>query len=103
MKQVNLTIGLNDQHTKTQFLPTDETVAFITNRVADHFGGGTIFVGNWVYKHDDGTIVIEKSVRVETLMFDETIDVQAFVDQMKTDLNQESIMVQIFDIDTEFK
>jgi len=63
--------------------------------VANSFGGGTISEALGVFKHDDGTIVQEESIRIETLDFGMDTDaVEKFCELVKKELNQESILVE---------
>ena len=97
MRKFTLYLGLNDQHTKTQKIDTIEAYKVVENLLASMFDGGTIFNAHGVYKHDDNTIVIENTLRVEILEFDNSIldNVREFVRILKNTFNQESIAVQI--------
>ena len=60
-----LTIGLNDQHTKTQKYDTITAYKMIENILTEYTTGYTIYETYGGYKHDDGTFISEKSIRVE--------------------------------------
>ena len=63
--------------------------------VANSFWGGTISEALGVFKHDDGTIVQEESIRIETLDFWMSENaVNDFCELVKRELNQESILVE---------
>ena len=70
---------------------------------ADFFGGATIFSAKSIYKHDDNTIVIENTLRIEILEFDTSIldNVREFVRILKDIFNQESIAVQIENVQSD--
>ena len=55
--------------------------------------GATIFEANGIYRHEDGTFTIEKTLRIELLFVDKKT-VLNIVDDLKKAFNQESIAVQ---------
>lgn len=97
MKKYTLYLGLNDKDTKTQKIDTLEAYKVVENMLASMFDGGTIFNAHGVYKHDNGDIVIENTLRIEILEFGDSIleKVREFVRTLKDIFNQESIAVQI--------
>lgn len=97
MKRYTLYLGLNDKDSKTQKIDTIEAYKIVENLLASMFDGGTIFNAHGVYKHDDNTIVIENTLRIEILEFENSIldNVREFVRILKSTFNQESIAVQI--------
>ena len=103
MKRYTLYLGLNDKDTKTQKIDTIEAYKVCQNMCADFFGGGTIFSAKGVYKHDDGSIVIENTLRIEVLEFNNSIreQVRDFVGTLKSVFNQESVAVQIEKVNSE--
>lgn len=88
-----LYVGLNDKDSKIQEVSTTEAIKVITNLCLTYTDGATIFEADGIYKHDDGTVVIEKTLRIE-LMFIELETVKTIVDTVKRLLNQESVVVQ---------
>jgi len=103
MRKFTLYLGLNDQHTKTQKIDTLEAYKVVENMLANMFDGGTIFAAHGVYKHGDGTVVIENTLRIEILEFDGDIlnSVKDFVNNLKTMFNQESVAVQVEHVNSE--
>ena len=103
MKRYTLYVGLNDKDTKTQKIDTIEAYKVCENMCADFFGGATIFDAKGIYKHDDNTIVIENTLRIEILEFDDSIleNVREFVRILKSIFNQESIAVNIEVVNSE--
>jgi hypothetical protein len=85
-----LTIGLNDQHTKTQKYDTITAYKMIESILTQYTEGYTMYETNGGYKHDDGTFISEKSIRVE-LMFIAQAQVFIIANKIKETLNQESI------------
>lgn len=89
-----VTVGLFDQKSKKQEISTVDALQTITRYVIDHCGGGTITTGNGVYTHEDGTVVVEPSIIIKIVgaKFD---DVGNLVEDIKTFLNQESVLVEM--------
>ena len=100
IKKFTLYMGLNDKDTKTQLIGTLEAYKVVSNILAADFGGGTIFEAQGIYKHDDGKIVFEKTLRIE-ILFAEREQVKVLVEQLKKMFNQESIAVQEESIDSD--
>lgn len=103
MKQYTLYIGLNDKDTKQQKIDTIEAFKIVSAECTKKFGGATIYNAKGIYKHDNGDIVIENTLRVEILEFDSSIfsDVRELCAYLKRVLNQELIAVQVQDIQSE--
>lgn len=85
-----LTIGLNDQHTKTQKYDTITAYKMIENILNEYTTGYTMYETNGGYKHDDGTFISEKSIRVELMFISEAL-VFIIANKIKETLNQETI------------
>ena len=101
MRKITLYIGLNDKDTKTQKISTLDAYAMVCNTLKVD---ATISEARGVYTHADGTIVFETSLVVELLDFDDTITNEWLKRKTKTlkeVLNQESVAVQVQDIDSE--
>ena len=92
MKKITMYLGLNDQDTKIQKYWVVEAYKICMNLVGDFFGGGTISEWQWFFKHEDGQIVIEKSLIITTMTDKNHKD---FVENLKKVFNQESILVEI--------
>ena len=80
MKKFTLYMGLNDKDAKVQVISTIEAYKVVSNIIAKDFGGGTIFEAQGIYKHDDGKIVFEKTLRIE-ILFAEEPQIKALVFQ----------------------
>ena len=100
MKKFTLYMGLNDKDAKVQVISTIEAYKVVSNIIAKDFGGGTIFEAQGIYKHDDGKIVFEKTLRIE-ILFAEEPQIKAVVAELKKIFNQESIAVQVEDINSD--
>lgn len=92
MEKFTLYLGLNDKDTKQQMISTIEAYKIVSNILAADFGG-TIFEAQGIYKHDDGTIVCEKTLRIE-ILFAEFEQIKTLVNELKKIFNQESVAVQ---------
>ena len=101
MIKFNLYGGLNDKNTKRQEISTLEAYKLITNIiVANDVEGFTILECNGYYVHEDKSISIEKSLKIE-MMFINSEVVQNIIKNIKIALNQESIILQTENIKSE--
>lgn len=100
MEKFILYVGLNDKDTKVQKINTLEAYKIVNNIVMQYTNGATIYEANGIYKHNDGTIVIEKTLRIELMFINREI-VNKIIDILKRVLNQESIVLQIEKINSE--
>lgn len=98
MKKTTLYIGLNDKDTKKQEINTTEAVKIVTNILIE-LGGATIYEATGIYKHDDGNIVIENTLRVELIEADNEL-LASKIPLIKQVLNQESVITQTENIKT---
>lgn len=99
MEKFTLYLGLNDKDTKTQKINTLEAYKIVANLLAADFGGGTIYEARGIYKHDDGTIVTETTLRIE-LLFTTRGQVLDLIATLKKLFNQESVALQTENIDS---
>lgn len=97
IKKYNLFLGLNDKKTKTQLISTLEAYKILMNML----NGATITEATGFYKHNDGTVIIEKSLKIEILDFDNKFNVVQNCETLKNLFNQESIAVQTEIIDSQ--
>lgn len=100
MEKFILYVGLNDKDTKMQKINTLEAYKIVNNIVMQYTNGATIYEANGIYKHNDGKIVIEKTLRIELMFIDREI-VNKIIDILKRVLNQESIVLQREKINSE--
>lgn len=100
MEKYTLYVGLNDKDTKTQKISTLEAYKIVNNILLEYTDGATIYEASGIYKHDDGTIVIEKTLRIELMFIDREI-VGKIIELLKKVLNQESIVLQTEKINSE--
>lgn len=94
IKKHVLFVGLFDKITKTQKVGPLAARDIIQNIIiANGLDGATISDATGIYKHDDGQIVIEPSIRVEVL-FATDKQIKSICEAVKLALNQESIAVE---------
>lgn len=93
MKKYTLYCGLNDKDSRRQEIGTLEAAKMVRNACMAYADGATIFEADGVYKHEDGELVTEKTLRIELMMVEVGV-VRRIVDFLKAALNQESIAVQ---------
>ena len=90
IKQHILILGLNDKDTKKQEITTLDAYKITMNILTEHFSGATITEAQGFYKHEDGTLTFETSLKIELLFADDK-QVSEVIEQLKTTFNQESI------------
>ena len=93
MQKYTLYLGLNDKDTKKQEIATIEAYKITTNLLTSYTDGATIFEANGIYKHNDGNITIEKTLKIY-LLFVEKTTVLKIIDELKRIFNQEAIVLQ---------
>lgn len=97
MKKYLLFLGLNDKDSKRQEINTLDCYKMLMNYFTD---GATITEATGFYRHDDGTLVIERSLKIEILDFLENFNLIHAVDDLKRMFNQESIAVETQEINS---
>lgn len=93
MKKITLYVGLNDKDTKTQKIDTVEAVKIVSNLIYTMMDGGTIYNATGIYKHENGDIVIENTLRIELIECDDK-SLGRLIETLKSVLNQETIIKQ---------
>ena len=100
IEKTTLFIGLNDKDSKQQHFTELEASKIVSKILIKNGLDCTISEAMGVYTHDDNSVVIEKSLRVE-LLFCDKARILPVIPAIKTVLNQESIAVQFEQIDSE--
>ena len=95
MKQFTLLVGLNDKDTKKRIVNKNRATEIIMGIV----GNCTVSDALGQYKHENGEVVKEKSLRVD-ILFKELDEVLEFAKQIKQALNQESVAVSYTEIES---
>ena len=102
MNKTTLYIGLNDKDSKTQKIDTVEAIKVIYNLLlANGIDGATLYNATGIYKHDNGVVVIENTIRCEII---EPVNngLNKAIQAIKSALNQESIIKQVENITSDF-
>ena len=101
-KRYTLSVGLNDKDTLKPRASYDVASIELAGRLAQAGVGATITKGTGVYKHDNGAVIIEDTVVISIIDFDDSFKniMQDFIDKVKRDYNQESIAVMIDKIES---
>ena len=101
MQKFSLYVGLNDKTTKMQEITTIQAYKLITNIVASHkVDGFTVLEASGYYRHEDNSISIEKSLKIEFLFIDMEV-IKQIIKDLKIALNQESIILQKENVSSE--
>lgn len=94
IKKYVLFVGLFDKNTKIQKIDTVAACNLIQNIILSNgLDGATISNASGIYKHNDGQIIIEPSVRVE-LLFATDKQIKNICTAVKNALNQESVALE---------
>ena len=93
MKKFTLYVGLNDKDKKIQKIDTVAAYQMVENVITKKTDGYTISEAKGYYRHEDGTITIENTLRIEMLFVDKIL-VKEFCETLKRMLNQEAIAVE---------
>lgn len=101
MKKTTFYVGLNDKDSKFQKISTLEAYKVAQNILTTKVDGATIFEASGIFKHEDGSIVIEQTLRIELLNVSEQI-INELIDTFKLVFNQESILVQNENVNIKF-
>ena len=91
MKKYILTIGKNDKHEHKQKYDDEIIKQQIIQTITKYVDGATLYECDGLYKGE-----IEKSTRVE-IISEQNIyyNILAIIDEIKFNLNQESVMLEI--------
>lgn len=101
MRKYIMSIGLNDKDTKQQEVNTLDAYKVVMNIFASTTGGATVHEGMGCYTHDDGNIVIEKSL-IAYIYTEEHDKVLEAAEAIKTALNQECVALEYIDSNSMF-
>lgn len=101
MKKHILNIGLNDKDSKVQEI--DEITAFkiVLNLTKKYYSGGSITKTTGFYTHESGEITTESGLEL-TILNGDTKKTALLIADIKTALNQESILFQVIETDAKF-
>lgn len=101
MVKTTFFVGLNDKDTKKQELPTIECVKRIENIFNTLTEGATLKECRGVYKHTDGTKIVENTI--ECICYDlQENRIAGIAQALKSALNQESVLIEKTQINSLF-
>ena len=106
--KASIFIGLNDKDSKVQEISTLEAAKFIQREICKLYDGGTVSEATGIYRHSDGSgaVVVENTLKIEILFFgmsrtEVRAEVLPFIDDAKRFLNQETVALQLEEIESE--
>jgi hypothetical protein len=99
MKKHILYIGLNDKDSKQQEISTLDAYKIIFNAVKKYYDGATITESRGFYTHESGAVTFENSL-VCSILFADDDKTRQLAEDLKILLNQETIALEIQDINS---
>lgn len=99
MKKHILYIGLNDKDSKQQEISTLDAYKIIFNAVKKYYDGATITESRGFYTHESGAVTFENSL-ICSILFADDDKTRQLAEDLKILLNQESIALEIQDINS---
>lgn len=101
MLKFTIIAGLNDQHTKKQEITTNEAYnRIITALKNNDVEGATLTECKGLYIHQNGEAVFENSIKIELLFITEAI-AKAICQELKITLNQEAVVLEVLNLDSD--
>jgi hypothetical protein len=101
MKKFVIIAGLNDKETKKQEISTENAHNIIVKVLYNNgVEGATFTEAKGLYIHRDGTAVFETSIKIELLFITEAT-AREIAEQIRIELNQESTVLEIQNLDSE--
>lgn len=97
MKKCTIYLGLNDKITKKQEIETPAAIEILARYLKD----ATITEATGFYTHDDGTFVVEKTLKIEKIDFPGEFDMERAAADLKQMFNQESVAVEFSEVDSQ--
>lgn len=92
-----ISLGLNDKDTKTQLIDTITAYKKANEIILKYIDGATVYETQGIFKHNDGTITIERSLQIE--LWDASKKaIENITNELKTAFNQEAVNVQIQEV-----
>ncbi len=101
MKNYILIVGLNDKDTRKQEITTEQATQALAGIILKYTDGATLTECKGIYKHENGGIVFETSIKIEISgITKETAE--RIASEAKIALNQESIFFQTLEAQVDF-
>ena len=110
MTKFSISLGLADKDSKKEeFSISDSKAKVIGLLTGLKINGGSLTEMEGFYRHENGVLVVEKSLKIEYLELDENLDKLAkynkamlVCDMLKNHFNQESVLLEVSEIDSYF-
>lgn len=100
MLKFTVIVGLNDKDTKKQEITTETAINKIVTVLKNNtVEGATLTEAKGLYIHEDGTAVFENSIKIELLFITEETAKNICRD-LKIDLNQEAVVLEITELNS---
>lgn len=99
MKKHILYIGLNDKDSKQQEISILDAYKIIFNAVKKYYDGATITESRGFYTHESGAVTFENSL-ICSILFADDDKTRLLAEDLKILLNQETIALEIQDINS---
>lgn len=96
-KKFTIFLGLNDKITKKQEIETPAAIEILARYLKD----ATITEATGFYTHDDGTFVIEKTLKIEKIDFNGAFNMDRAAADLKQIFNQEAIAVEFSEVNSQ--
>ena len=97
MNKHEIFVGLNDKDTKTQIISTEDAMLKVHSLIGDC----SMSLIHGYFTHADGSMVVERTIKCEVFGMEDD-KIHAIVEQLKCELNQESILVNKYIGQVEF-
>jgi len=101
MIKTTICIGLFDKDSKQQEITTLDAFKVVSNIFAETTGGATITEGMGVYTHDNGEVVIEKTLVCVIYGADQE-QIEKAATMAKAALNQEAVTIEVTESNSRF-
>ena len=97
MQRHTIYLGLNDKETKTQQYDIITCYKMTQNTCLKYVDGLTISLNDGIFKHSNGEITIEKSLKIELIYTDE-LTARQIANDLKSMFNQEELLFLTEDV-----
>lgn len=102
MKKYTFFLGLKDKSSKMQIRPDSEYMILCQELTAKLLWGWTLSKWTGVFRHDDGTLVYENCIIIQSLGFTGEQVYIEFANKLKTLFNQESVLMEVSEVEARF-
>lgn len=100
-KRYNVSVGLNDSYSKTQEEILDDVIAVMEHFFSRYKIDFSLSKINGGYSYKDGEYTHENSI-VFCFITTEMVEIERFINTIKMALHQETVLLEVQDIEVEF-